>query len=170
MKIWIIYDSVHGHCKKLGETLGDLLEGRGEVSVGYAKRITPADVISDAPDAVLVGGPVHFGRPSRCITSWIKRCHQSVNKAGSLVRKGGAFYTWQGKTNNDKSWRFILQKYPYAGQFFDQVLPVRVFDKDSPLKIAENVHVYSFVEDLKHFLFKDNNQGTSESRFTTTHG
>ncbi len=154
MKVWIIYDSKSGHCKKLAETLEDLLESVFDVSVGYAKKISPNDVLMEAPDAVLVGGPIHFGRPSRVITSWIKGCFALIQSTGSKVKKTFAFTTWSNTVEAGPLWEKLLQQYPFALNYFPQVLAVKIHPQSESLNLEFYTSVEDVYEDLRRFLLQ----------------
>ena len=155
MKVWIIYDSKYGHCKKLAETLENLLEGDYDVSVGNAKKISPTDVIAESPYAVLVGGPLHFGKPSKMITSWIKCFYQITLKTGLRVKKTFAFCTWCFSPLCEPSWQLLFQKYPFAKNVFSQILAIKVADRDLPISFEKNPQIYEIIENLKNFLFSE---------------
>ncbi len=154
MKIWIIYDSKFGHCKKLAETLEDLLEGDCDVSVGYAKKISPNDVLTESPETVLVGGPIHFGRPSRVISSWIRHCYALTQQSGFHVGKTGAFTTWRITGGYEHIWQHLLQKYPFATFCFPQILSVKIYPQSKSLNLESNTSVYDVLEDLRRFLLQ----------------
>ncbi len=154
MKVWIIYDSKFGHCKKLAETLEAMLEGECDVSTGYAKKISPTDVMSDLPNAILVGGPIHFGVPSRVITSWVKCCYALTHQSGFQVEKTFAFTTWQFTPNCGMIWEQLLQKYPIATDISPQVLTIRVLAKDHPIDFESQPQICECIDRLKQFLFR----------------
>lgn len=154
MKVWIIYDSKFGHCKKLAETLEDLLEGDCDVNMGYAKKISPNDVLSDLPNVILVGGPIHLGRPSRVISSWVKGCYALTQRSGFQVEKTFAFTTWRFTTSCEMIWQQLFRKYPFATDVYPQVLAVQVFAKDHPIDFESQPQIYEFIDNLKQFLFR----------------
>ena len=154
MKVWIIYDSKFGHCKKLAETLEDLLEGDCDLSVGFAKKISPNDVLEESPEAVLVGGPIHFGKPSRVISSWVKGCYKLTRSLGLRVGKTGAFTTRDSTSGVEIQWQQLFLKYPFAAKIFPQVLAVKLVSKSGALTLELNSHVYEIIEDLRHFLLQ----------------
>ncbi len=163
VNVWIIYDSAHGHCKKLGETIGDLLEGDCDVSVGYARKISPGDVIAETPKAVLVGGPMHWGKPSMTIATWIKHFYQLVRKLGIQVQKAAVFCTWGVVPDYERPWRELLGKYQFAKNIFPQVLSVKVQGQGTPLIMDDDAPVYDDVERLRRFLLGVENKEEKES-------
>ncbi len=154
MKVWIIYDSKFGHCKKLAETLEDLLEDDCDVYVGQAKKISPNDVLSDLPNAILVGGPIHFGRPSRVISSWVKCCYTLTQRSGFPVEKTFVFTTWRFTPSCEINWQRLLRKYPFAIDAYPQVLAVQVFATDKSIDFELNSQIYESIDNLKQFLFR----------------
>ncbi len=154
MKVWIIYDSKFGYCKRLAETLEDLLEGDCDISVGYAKKISPSDVLAESPDAVLVGGPIHFGKPSRVISSWIKSCYALTRSSGSLVSKTFAFTTWNITRKAGFLWQNIFQKYTFAASCFPEVLSVKINPKSKPSGLELSHAVYDLIENLRRYLIQ----------------
>ncbi|NHI92325.1 MAG: hypothetical protein EAX96_07460 [Candidatus Lokiarchaeota archaeon] len=152
MKIWIVYDSNFGHCKKVAETISDVLEGEYDTHVGFAKKILPEDVISEAPNAIIIGGPIYFGYPSRTIVNWIKKFYQVTKKLGTPIKKGAAFYTWSFTPKHELQWQKLFQKFPFASEFFPQVLSIKVNPSIPLLNPEECTQVNNFGEKLKQFL------------------
>ncbi len=153
MKVWIIYDGKFGPCRKLVETLEDLLEGDCDVSVGYAKKISPNDVLTDHPSAILVGGPIHLGRPSRVISTWVRMCYAITQRTGCQVEKSFAFTTWRFTPSCEIIWQQLFRKYPFATDMYPQVLTVQVFAKDHTIDVDSQLKIYEFIDNLKQFLF-----------------
>ncbi len=151
MKIWIIYDSNFGHCKKIAETLADILEGECDTDVGYAKKISPEDVIAEAPYAVIVGGPIHLGYPSQVIVKWIKNCYKIIRKLESGIEKGAAFFTWSVTPNCERQWRNLFNKFPFAFEFFPQVLSMKVPPPVPLLNSKDHGQLNNFGEELRKF-------------------
>ncbi len=155
MKVWIIYDSKSVQCKKLAEALEDLLEGYCAVSVGIVKKISPADVAAELPDAVIVGGPLHFGKPSQDIVSWVKQLYQITRKSTLPIKKAFAFYTWSRTPTGEPAWRQMFQKYSFATNIFPQVLAMKVEPKGVTLSFEKNSHFYDIIERLRQFLLHE---------------
>jgi flavodoxin len=155
MKVWILYDSKFGHCKKLAETLEDLLEDDFDVCVGNAKKISPDDVLVEKPDAILVGGPIHFGRPSRVITSWMKGCFALSQSSRVRVEKAFAFTTRCLNFGAEGSWIKLFHKYHFASNHFSQVLSIKVFPRSKLLSLKLTPDHYTLIEGLKYFLLNE---------------
>ena len=61
MKAFIIYDSVYGNTEKIAQAIGDGLTG--DVKVVRVGDVDPSEL--KPCDLLIVGSPVHGGRPTR---------------------------------------------------------------------------------------------------------
>jgi menaquinone-dependent protoporphyrinogen IX oxidase len=93
MKIWIIYDSKFGNNKLVAETLETTLKVDNDVSVAYAKKVSPKLVLKDAPDALLFGGPLRAGMISFTIKGWATKFAKLLKKKNVRLQKVAAWGT-----------------------------------------------------------------------------
>lgn len=74
MKIAILYDSKYGNTKLLAGFLAEKMQAGGhEVQLFRTTKTKPAEVLAFQPVAILVGGPTHFGKPTRTLSKYIKK-------------------------------------------------------------------------------------------------
>lgn len=73
MRVLIVYDTKYGNTKLVAEKIAEgMRETEGiETDIGHVKNVNLRGVADY--DAILVGAPVHFGRPSRTITKFIDK-------------------------------------------------------------------------------------------------
>ena len=90
MKIAILYDSKFGNTKQLAEFMAELIKAGGhEVQLFRTTKTKPAKLFAFQPEAILVGGPTHWGRPARTLSKYIKK----LGKLGdpSNIHKAAVF-------------------------------------------------------------------------------
>jgi flavorubredoxin len=153
-KLWVVYDSKWGNCKKVAEALGKLVEKDFDVHVEYAKRVKPAQVVADQPAAVFVGGPIRAAMPSFTIKGWAGSLGKALKKAGTRIPKALVFCTAGGTPENAVKLKAVLEN---SGQF-DQIYPdtfgILVADLQGPIKPEEFPKIDAFGEPLRAFLAK----------------
>ncbi len=93
MKIWIIYDTMYGNNRKIANIMQEQLSTNHEVHVNYAKKVSPKKVIATAPDAVIFGGPRHFGKPSFTIRRWIGQFADNLTSNKNQLKKVAVWET-----------------------------------------------------------------------------
>lgn len=87
MKIAVLYDSKYGNTKLLAEYLAEYIQAEGhEIQLFRTTETKPADLLAFQPAAILVGGPTHFGKPTRTLGKYVKklgkvRASLSIHKA-----------------------------------------------------------------------------------------
>ncbi len=95
MKIAILYDSKFGNTKYLAEFMADEIQAAGhDVGLFGTKRSKPAEILAFQPKALLVGGPTHFGKPTRTLGKYIKKLGKQGEK--SSIRKAAVFNCYTG--------------------------------------------------------------------------
>ena len=90
MKIAILYDSKYGNTKQLAEFMAEKIYTVGhEVQLFRTIKTKPAKLLAFQPEAILVGGPTHWGRPARTLIKYIKK----LGKLGvpSNIHKAAVF-------------------------------------------------------------------------------
>ncbi|MBE3571225.1 MAG: NAD(P)H-dependent oxidoreductase [Bacillales bacterium] len=91
MKIYVVYDSEGGHTKALAEAIADGAKKVPQAEV-WIDHVKDADIykLSDM-DAIIWGGPGHFGTISSGLKTWIDRLGY-LWAEGKLVNKVGAVF------------------------------------------------------------------------------
>ena len=90
MKIAILYDSKYGNTKRLAEFLAEKIQAAGHtIQLFRTTKTKPAKLFAFRPEAILVGGPTHWGRPARTLSKYIKK----LGKLGdpSNIHKAAVF-------------------------------------------------------------------------------
>jgi len=96
VKVFIVYDSKYGNTKIVAEKISEgMMEGKGiETSIGHAKEINVEELTNF--DAIVLGGPNHFGRPTQTIKKFVNRLSELDLKS----KKVAVFGTYAGKERN----------------------------------------------------------------------
>ena len=113
MKALIVYDSIYGNTEKIARAVGEAMTPSGEVKVLRAGEANTSELAS--VDLLIVGSPVHGGRPTPAVQDFLNEMAQQSLKdikvaafdtratskfakifgnaagriAGQLTRKGG---------------------------------------------------------------------------------
>ncbi|NHI92327.1 MAG: hypothetical protein EAX96_07470 [Candidatus Lokiarchaeota archaeon] len=78
MKIAVLYDSKYGNTKQVAEFLADKMQvNNNQIRLFRTKESKPKDLLSFQPEIMLVGGPTHFGKPTRTLKKYIKSLGKS---------------------------------------------------------------------------------------------
>lgn len=96
MKIAILYDSKFGNTKEIAEFLATEGYAAGHKTQLFRTTKTKASAINTfQPEAIMVGGPTHFGKPSSTLIKYIKK----LGKIGhsSTLRKAAVFNCYTGE-------------------------------------------------------------------------
>lgn len=95
VKIAILYDSKYGNTKLLAEYLEEKIqEGGHEVKLFRTNKTKPKHLFVFEPEAILVGGPTHFGKPARTLSKYIEKLGKF--KQISKIRKVAVFNCYTG--------------------------------------------------------------------------
>lgn len=106
-----------------------MLSSRHEVHVNYAKTISPKEVLTAAPDALLFGGPRRIGKISFTERRWVEKFAKLLSSKNIRMKKIGAWETrgdmkepakkegmeWNIYEKNLKTgdqWKELIQKVP----------------------------------------------------------
>ena len=93
MKIWIVHDSHFGNGEKLAKTLGSALEKKGEVNIDHIKNVSPEKVVSDAPDAIIIGTAARKFMISGASKKWLRKLKNNLNNENKTIKYGATFLT-----------------------------------------------------------------------------
>ncbi|WP_371806732.1 flavodoxin domain-containing protein [Candidatus Lokiarchaeum ossiferum] len=105
MKIAILYDSKFGNTKEIAEFLTAEGHTAGhETQLFRTTKTKPLNLIAFQPEAIMVGGPTHFGKPASTLKKYVKKLGKI--SGSSSLRKAAVFncYTEQdvSKTIKDQ--------------------------------------------------------------------
>jgi len=153
-KIWVVYDSKWGNCKRVAEALGKLVEQDYEVHIEHAKRVTPAQVVADQPIAVFIGGPIHAAMPSFTIKRWASKLGNTLKKQGKRIPKALVFCTAGGTPQNAAKLKVVLENSEQFDQIYPDTFGVLVAGQQGPIKPEELPKIDAFAEPLRAFLAK----------------
>jgi flavodoxin I len=78
MKALIVYDSVYGNTEKIASAIGESITHSGEVKVLWAGEADPSELASI--DLLIIGSPVHGGRPTPPVQDFLSRMAQQSLK------------------------------------------------------------------------------------------
>lgn len=123
MKLAILYDSKFGNTKTLAEFLAEKIGADNhDVRLFRTTESKPQDILAFQPEAILVGGPTHFGNPARTLGKYIK----SLGKAGqeTTIRKVAVFNCYSIKHVCEKIKSQVLKALPKV-EIFEKSLPVK---------------------------------------------
>jgi flavodoxin len=153
MKTIIIYDSLYGNTHKVAETIGSVLSGK--VSVLPISTVTVSDIIK--VDLLIVGSPVHGGRPTPAVETFIKNLPANYLKGV----KAAAFDTRFAIEDHGIGIRILISIIRYAAERIAKSLKTKgatlvakpegfiVDDKKGPLKKGELERVKKWAEGLE---------------------
>jgi flavodoxin I len=141
MKAYIIYDSLYGNTEKIAQAIGQELTGEVKVMrVGEAK---PSEVT--ACDMLILGSPVHGGRPTPEIDAFIKQLPANSLEGISVA----AFDTRFEAEHQGAGLRLLMSVIRYAAERIAKALVKKggilvaepegfiVENKEGPLKQGE---------------------------------
>ena len=96
MKIVILYDSKYGNTKKLAEYIFQKVKTEGhDVRLFRTIETKPKQLIAFSPEALIVGGPTHFGQPAHKLSNYIKKLAKFT--ASSTPQYAGVFNCYTGE-------------------------------------------------------------------------
>ena len=78
MKALIVYDSVYGNTEEIARAIADGITPSGEVKVLRAGEANPSELAS--VDLLIVGSPVHGGRPTPAVQDFLSKTAQQSLK------------------------------------------------------------------------------------------
>jgi flavodoxin I len=78
MKALVVYDSVYGNTEKIARAIADGITPSGEVEVLRAGEADPSELAS--VDFLIVGSPVHGGRPTPAVQDFLNKMAQQSPK------------------------------------------------------------------------------------------
>ena len=93
IKVIIVYDTKYGNTKLVAETILDQMKEFEKIEAGIKDLKDASPNILTDYDAILIGGPNHFGSPSRTIMKFI----DNAGKLNLGERKIAVFDTYMGK-------------------------------------------------------------------------
>ena len=131
MKIAILYNSKYGNTKTIAEFIVEQIQaGDHEVKLFRTKNTKPTELLAFQPEAILVGGPTHFGRPTSSIGKYIKK----LGKLGqtSPIQKAAVFNCYTGDIVCNIIKTQISEALPQI-KIFEKSLPIRTGGENGEL-------------------------------------
>jgi len=131
LKIAILYDSKYGNTKQLAEFMAEQLqEGGHEALLFRTKKTKPAELLACQPEALLVGGPTHMGKPALTLGKYIKK----LGKLGqtSTIHKAAVFNCYTGDIVCDAIKNLISDALPQI-EIVEKCLPIRTGGENAEL-------------------------------------
>jgi flavodoxin len=141
MKALIIYDSLFGNTEKVANAIKEGI-GKKDTKVIKARNAAPEMLVGI--DLLIVGSPVHGGKPS----ADMKKFLSSISSGSLKGCKAAAFDTGIPKEGQGKFIKFIIGLFGYAAKEIASTLKKKgaqilaaetffVLDKEGPLKDGE---------------------------------
>ena len=78
MKALVVYDSVYGNTEKIARAVAEAITPSGEVKVLRAGEANPSELAF--VDVLIVGSPVHGGRPTPAVQDFLNKMAQQSLK------------------------------------------------------------------------------------------
>lgn len=78
MKALVVYDSVYGNTEKIARAVAEAITPSGEVKVLRAVEANPSEL--ESIDLLIVGSPVHGGRPTPAVQDFLNKMAQQSLK------------------------------------------------------------------------------------------
>jgi flavodoxin len=93
VKVAVLYESKYGNTKRVAETIAEEAQQVGgmEATVAELKRVEIHDLVNY--DMILLGGPTHFGGPTRRVRKFI----DALGKANVNGKSVAVFDTYLGE-------------------------------------------------------------------------
>jgi flavodoxin len=80
MKVFVVYDSIHGNTEKIARTVGAAITG--DVHVVRVEQAKPSDL--NSVDLLIIGSPTEAGRPTRAVRDFVSSMPASAG-GGSVA-------------------------------------------------------------------------------------
>ena len=104
MKVWIIHDSHYGNGEKLAQTLGAAFGKKTDVQIAHNKKVTPEQVVADAPDVIIVGTAARKFQISGASKRWLRKLNKILVAENKTIKYGASFLTHAMPKKNAKFW------------------------------------------------------------------
>jgi len=131
MKIAVLFDSRYGNTKKLAEYMAEKIQASGnEVSLFRTKKTKAKELLAFQPEALLVGGPTHMGKPALTLRKYIKKLGK--NGHSSTIHKAAVFNCYTGNIVCDVIQNQISDALPQI-EFLEKSLPIRTGGENAEL-------------------------------------
>ncbi len=149
-KVWIIYNTKHGNCKALSEKIGDKLSENFEVKIASVKNLSPEDIVSTNPDALLVGARITIASPDKKVKKFVRKLGKILEEP---IPKGATFYThlldWREKYSKMAS---ELKVGNVCNEICPEVLNVRMQGMKGPAIPEQDDKINKFIESVAGFI------------------
>ena len=156
LKIAILYDSKYGNTKQLAEFMAEKIKSSGnEVHLFRTKKSKPKELLAFQPEALLVGGPTHMGKPALTLGRYIKKLGKNV--PSSTINKAAVFNCYTGDIVCNIIQNQVSEVLPQI-EFLEKSLPIRTGGENAELwkevALQNNweEETSNFVSDFLNFL------------------
>jgi len=150
VKIWIIYHTKYGNCRKVGEELKNTLSDKFDVCIGDVKKIKLDDITKDIPNILIVGSRIIIGSPDRKIKKFIKKLGAKLE---TPISKAATYYThvleWDSKYAKMAK---LLKDNKVADDIFPEILNIKVRKTKGPAESGQENKIRFFTENISKFL------------------
>ncbi len=149
-KIWIIYNSKYGNCRKLSEELAYKLKKDFDVKISNISDISPESIVNEKPDAILVGARIIIGKPDKKIRKFLFKLADCLDKP---IPKAGTFYT-HGETWIEDHSTLIPQMMDLniTEDIFLEILEIKLQKIKGPAEPGQEKKINEFIETFSHFV------------------
>lgn len=147
-KLWMIYDTKYGNNAILAHAIKKQLEKDFEVRIGNAQETKPRIVVADRPYALIIGGPIRFGRPSLTINRWIKNFGKTLLKSNYCPEKAEIYCTAFGDPEKVSLIYNLARQKKIAKEIDPNSTALLVEELKGPFK---NHEIQKFIDHILHF-------------------
>ncbi len=131
LKIAILYDSKYGNTKQLAEFMAEKIQAGGiDTRLFRTKKTKPKELLAFQPEALLVGGPTHMGKPALTLGRYIKKLGK--NGYSSTIHKAAVFNCYTGNIVCNIIQNQISEVLPQI-EFLEKSLPIRTAGEKAEL-------------------------------------
>ncbi len=131
LKIAILFDSKYGNTKKLAEFMAEKMQTNGyEVRLFRTKKTKAKELLAYQPEAILVGGPTHMGKPALKLVRYIKKLGK--NGLSSTIHKAAVFNCYTGDIVCSIIQNQISNALPQI-EILEKALPIRTGGENADL-------------------------------------
>jgi flavodoxin len=81
MKVFVVYDSIHGNTEKIARAVGAAITG--DVQVVRVEQARPSDL--NSVDLLIIGSPTQGGRPTQAIRDFVNSLPASAGRGSAAA-------------------------------------------------------------------------------------
>jgi len=126
LKLWIIHGNASGYAKIVAGMLQDYLENYFEVSVGTARKIDPALVIEEEPDALIIGDNVCSTLPSEEVRNWLVNFSRLLENKKFHIKSVSIYCINTFKENKEPIWSEFFHNHINGISIHNSILSLKL--------------------------------------------